>query len=46
VARRLLAESLAMVFASRRPAGSFRGLPDLVVEDLRNSDARTLPRTA
>ena len=42
VARRLLAESLALVFASRRPAGSFRGLPDLVVEGLGNGDARKL----
>jgi hypothetical protein len=42
VARRLLAESLAMVFASRRPAGSFRGLTDLVVGGLRDGDARAL----
>src|SRR3954470_3520639 len=39
VARRLLAESLGFVFASRRPAGSFTGLPEVVIEGLRNGDA-------
>ena len=42
MARRLLAESLGLLFASRRPAGSFRGLPELVIEGLRNGDARAL----
>src|SRR5262245_34936474 len=42
VARRLLAESLTLLFASRKPAGSFRGLPDLVVEGLGDGDAREL----
>src|SRR5262245_46587285 len=42
VARRLLAESVAFVFASRKPAGSFSGLPELVVEGLRDGDARAL----
>jgi DNA-binding CsgD family transcriptional regulator len=42
VARRLLAESLGLVFASRRPAGSFTGLAEVVVEGLRDADARAL----
>jgi DNA-binding CsgD family transcriptional regulator len=42
VARRLLAESLGLLFASRKPAGSFRGLPELVIEGLGNGDARAL----
>jgi predicted ATPase len=42
VARRLLAEPLGLVFASRRPAGSYPGLPELVVEGLSEGDARAL----
>ncbi|HEX8854205.1 MAG TPA: AAA family ATPase, partial [Thermoleophilaceae bacterium] len=42
VARRLLAEPLAFVFASRQPAGSFTGLPELVVQGLREGDACAL----
>jgi len=42
VARRLLAESVLMVFAAREPAGDFRGLPELVVGGLRDADAREL----
>jgi DNA-binding CsgD family transcriptional regulator len=42
VARRVLAEPLAFVYASRRPAGSFSGLPELVVEGLPEEHARVL----
>ena len=42
VAHRVMAEPLALVFASRRPAGSFRGLPELMVEGLPNGHARAL----
>jgi hypothetical protein len=39
VARRLLAESVAVVFAMREPSEEFRRLPELVVEGLRDEDA-------
>jgi AAA ATPase domain len=42
VARRLLAESVAMVFATREPSEELRGLPELPVRGLRDSDARAL----
>jgi DNA-binding CsgD family transcriptional regulator len=44
VARRLLAESVALVFGVRQPAEEqpLAGLPELVVEGLRNGDARAL----
>jgi DNA-binding CsgD family transcriptional regulator len=42
VARRLSAESVAMVFAARDPSEDFVGLPELVVEGLRDADAREL----
>jgi DNA-binding CsgD family transcriptional regulator len=42
VARRLLAESAAIVFAAREPGAELRGLPELGVEGLRNGDARAL----
>ncbi|MEA2161735.1 MAG: hypothetical protein QOD66_4115, partial [Solirubrobacteraceae bacterium] len=42
VARRLLAESLALVFATRDPSDELTGFPGLVVEGLRNGDARAL----
>jgi DNA-binding CsgD family transcriptional regulator len=44
VARRLLAESVALVFAARESgeADELRGLPELVVEGLRDVDARAL----
>jgi tetratricopeptide (TPR) repeat protein len=42
VARRLLAESVLMVFAAREPGADFRGLPELVVAGLREADAREL----
>ena len=35
-ARRLLAESVLMVFAAREPGADLRGLPELVVEGLRD----------
>src|SRR3954451_16198496 len=42
VARRLLAESVVMLFAVRQPIPELAGLPDLVVEGLRDDDARQL----
>jgi DNA-binding CsgD family transcriptional regulator len=45
VARRLLAESMVVVFAAREPGEELRGLPELVVEGLRKSDARELLRS-
>jgi DNA-binding CsgD family transcriptional regulator/tetratricopeptide (TPR) repeat protein len=41
-ARRLLAEPVLVVFAAREPSMEFRGLPQLVVEGLRDADAREL----
>jgi hypothetical protein len=35
VARRLLAESVAVLIAAREPSENFSGLPELVVERLR-----------
>src|ERR1700731_4872101 len=42
VARRLLAEPVALVFATHEPGEEFRGLPELVVGGLRDGDAREL----
>ena len=42
VARRLLAEPVALVFATREPGEEFRGLPELAVGGLRDGDAREL----
>ena len=42
VARRLLAEPVALVFATREPGEEFRGLPELLVEGLRDGDAQEL----
>ena len=42
VARRLLAESVALVLVTREPSEELTGLPKLVVEGLRNGDARAL----
>ena len=42
VARRLLVESVALLFATRDPGDELEGLPRLVVEGLRNGDARAL----
>ena len=39
VARRLLAEPVALVVAAREPGEEFRELPELVVEGLRHDDA-------
>ncbi len=42
VARRLFAESVGLVFATREQAEELRGLPELVVEGLDGADAREL----
>jgi DNA-binding CsgD family transcriptional regulator len=42
VARRLEAESVGLVFAARGTSDELDGLPELVVEGLRESDARAL----
>ena len=42
VARRLLAEPVALVFAAREPGEEFRGLPELLVGGLREGDAQEL----
>jgi DNA-binding CsgD family transcriptional regulator len=42
VARRLLAEPIALVFAAREPGEELRGLSGLVVEGLGEADARVL----
>ena len=48
VARRVLAESVALVFASREPTddGELSGVPQLVIEGLGYDDARALLRSA
>jgi DNA-binding CsgD family transcriptional regulator len=45
VARRLLAEPVALVFATREPGGEYRGLPELPVGGLRDDDAQELLRS-
>src|SRR5580693_9140259 len=42
VARRLLADPVALVFSTREPAEEFRGLPELLVGGLREGDAQEL----
>jgi hypothetical protein len=42
VARRLLAESVALLLVTREPSEELEGLPRLVVERLRDGDARAL----
>jgi hypothetical protein len=42
LARRLLAESLALVLVTREPSDELEGLPRLVIEGLPNGDARAL----
>ena len=42
VARRLLAEPVALVFATHEPGEEFRGLPELLVGGLRDGDAQEL----
>src|SRR5882672_2042927 len=42
VARRLASESVGLVFAARTASDELRGMPELVVEGLREADARAL----
>jgi predicted ATPase len=42
VARRLMAETVALVLATREMSKEFAGLPELVVDGLRDADARAL----
>ncbi len=46
VARRLLAEKIAFVFAARQPSKALAGLPELQVEPLGHRDARALLESA
>lgn len=46
VARRLLADSVALVFAARSSADGLDGLPELLLDGLVNGDARALLQTA
>jgi DNA-binding CsgD family transcriptional regulator len=46
VARRLLAEPVALVVATREPGGEFGGLPELLVRGLGEGDARELLASA
>jgi DNA-binding CsgD family transcriptional regulator len=46
VARRLAAESVGLVFATRVPGEELVGLPELVVEGLQEADARALVEAA
>jgi DNA-binding CsgD family transcriptional regulator len=46
VARRLLAESVVLLAATRQPAGKYGRLPELVVKGLRHTDARALLASA
>src|SRR5882724_6811145 len=46
VARRLLAESVVLVFAARQPSDELLGLPELPVGGLEEADARELLRSA
>jgi DNA-binding CsgD family transcriptional regulator len=46
VARRLLAESVVILAGTREPAGKYGRLPELVVEGLRDADARALLASA
>ncbi|TQM43654.1 helix-turn-helix transcriptional regulator [Pseudonocardia cypriaca] len=46
VARRLLAESIALVFGTRQPGPELRGLPELEVTGLPVADARALLESA
>ena len=45
VARRLLAESMAIVFVTREPIEALNGLPELVVDGIGHDDARALLAT-
>jgi hypothetical protein len=44
-ARRLMAESVLMIFVGREPDADLGGLPELVVQGLRENDARQLLRS-
>src|SRR5918994_544938 len=46
VARRLFAEPVVMLFAARETSDEFRGLPEAVLEGLRDEDACELLRSA
>src|SRR3954454_19518901 len=46
VARRLLAESVAMLFVERATSQELAGLPELMVDGLRHTDARALLASA
>jgi DNA-binding CsgD family transcriptional regulator len=46
VARRLLAESVALVFATREPSLEFGRLPEMMIEGLSDADARELLESA
>jgi DNA-binding CsgD family transcriptional regulator len=46
VARRLLAEKIALAFAARQPSKALEGLPELHVEPLGHGDARALLESA
>src|SRR3954470_7099710 len=46
VARRLLAEPIAFIFAARESSDELRGLPELLIRGLRNGDARALLSSA
>jgi DNA-binding CsgD family transcriptional regulator len=46
VARRLMAEPVAIVFAAREPGDELRHLPELEVDGLRDGDARALLASA
>jgi DNA-binding CsgD family transcriptional regulator len=46
VARRLLAEPVAIVFAAREPGEELQGMPELAVDGVRNRDARALLSSA
>jgi DNA-binding CsgD family transcriptional regulator/tetratricopeptide (TPR) repeat protein len=46
VARRLAADPVGLVFATREPGEALSGLPELVVEGLRDDDARELLESA
>jgi hypothetical protein len=45
VARRLLAESVAIVFVTREPIEALNGLPELVIDGVGDDDARLLLTT-
>jgi tetratricopeptide (TPR) repeat protein len=45
VARRLLAESVVLLFGAREPGEALRGLPELVVEGLPENESRELLRS-